>query len=53
MYRDTYAEINLKEIEYNVKFIIHKYNNFKYYFDAVKVNGYSVLEIADSIISEK
>lgn len=40
MYRKTYKEINLKNIKYNVKTIINKYNNYKYYFGVVKANCY-------------
>ena len=40
MYRNTYVEINLKNIEYNVKTLIDKYNNYKYYFGVVKAECY-------------
>ena len=39
MYREAYAEINLRNIEYNVKSIINKYNDFQYYF-GVKADSY-------------
>lgn len=40
MYRDTYVEINLKNISSNIKKIITKYNNYKYYFGVVKADCY-------------
>ena len=40
MYRNTYAEINLKNINYNVNKIIEKYNNYKYYIGVVKADSY-------------
>lgn len=40
MYREAYAEINLRNIEYNVKSIINKYNDFQYYFGVVKADSY-------------
>ena len=40
MYRDTYVEINLGNIESNVCEIIKKYNNYKYYFGVVKADCY-------------
>lgn len=51
MYRKTYKEINLKNIEYNVKTVIKKYNNYKYYFGVVKANCYGHgIKSIDSII---
>lgn len=41
MYRNTFAEINLKNIENNVKLFISKYNNYKYYFGVVKADCYA------------
>ena len=40
MYRKTYVEINLNNIENNVKNIIKKYNNYKYYIGMIKSNAY-------------
>lgn len=40
MYRNTYVEINLKNIENNVKNLINKYNDYKYYFGVVKADSY-------------
>lgn len=40
LYRNTYAEINLKNIETNVKEIIKKFNNYKYYFGVIKADSY-------------
>lgn len=39
-YRNTYAEIKLKNIKHNVKTIIKKYNNYKYYIGVVKADSY-------------
>ncbi|MCM1371096.1 MAG: alanine racemase [Clostridium sp.] len=52
MYRNTYAEINLENIEYNVHEIISKYNKFNYYFGVVKADsyGHGALETVDAII---
>ena len=52
MYRNTYAEINLNNIEYNVKTVINKYNNFKYYFGVVKADcyGHGAIKTTLSII---
>ena len=40
MYRNTYVEVNLKNIEENVRKLISKYNNYKYYFGVVKADCY-------------
>ena len=40
MYRNTYAEINLKNIKDNVNKIINTYNNYKYYIGVVKADSY-------------
>lgn len=40
MYRKTYVEVNTKIIENNIKSIINKYNNYKYYIGVVKGNAY-------------
>ena len=40
MYRNTYVEINLKNIENNVKTIINRYDNYKYYFGVTKADSY-------------
>lgn len=52
MYRDTYAEINLGNIGYNVKTIINYYSNFKYYFGVVKADcyGHGAIKTTESII---
>lgn len=50
--RNTYLEINLNNIEYNVKTVINKYNNFDYYFGVVKADcyGHGVIEATEYII---
>ncbi|MGM9877106.1 MAG: alanine racemase [Bacilli bacterium] len=40
MYRKTYVEVDLDNIGNNVKNIINKYNNYKYYIAMVKSNAY-------------
>lgn len=40
MYRKTYIEVNLDNINYNVKNIIKKFNDYKYYIAMVKANAY-------------
>ena len=42
MYRNTYVEVNLKNIEENVRKLISKYNNYKYYFGVVKADCYGI-----------
>ncbi len=51
--RDTYAEIHLGNIEYNVRSIIQKYNQYQYYFGVVKADsyGHGALETAGAIIN--
>ena len=52
MYRNTYVDVNLKNIEDNVSKIIKKYNNYQYYFGVVKADsyGHNGYEVIDSII---
>lgn len=52
MYRNTYVEVNLKNIEENVKKLISKYNNYKYYFGVVKADcyGHNDIKTVQSII---
>ena len=40
MYRNTYVEINLNNIKYNVKKLIERYSKYKYYFGVVKADCY-------------
>ena len=48
MYRKTFIEINLDNIIKNVKTIIKKYPDYKYYIGMVKSNayGHGIIEIA-------
>lgn len=39
-YRQTYAEINLKQIEKNVSLLIKTYPDYQYYFGVVKADSY-------------
>ena len=41
MYRKTYLEINLDNIEYNAKNIIKKFNNYKHHIAMIKSNAYT------------
>lgn len=41
MYRKTYVEINLDNLSNNVKNIIKKYDDYKYYIAMVKANAYN------------
>lgn len=40
MYRNTYVEINLSNLEYNVKSLIERYSSYKYFFGVVKADCY-------------
>lgn len=40
MYRNTYVEVNIDNLQHNVKEIITKYPNYDYYFGVVKGNAY-------------
>lgn len=40
MYRNTYAEINVGNLQHNVKEILNKYPEYQYYFGVVKGNAY-------------
>lgn len=53
MYRKTYVEINLKNIEKNVKKLIATYSDYKYYFGVVKADcyGHNDISAVKSIIS--
>jgi alanine racemase len=53
MYRNTYAEIDLNNIISNVKAIINKYNDYKYYFGVVKADayGHTDLKVVKALIA--
>ena len=38
--RNTYAEVNLNNIENNLKKIIKKYSQYKYFFGVIKADSY-------------
>lgn len=40
MYRNTYAEIKVDNLQHNVKELIKKYPDYQYYFGVVKGNAY-------------
>jgi len=46
MYRNTYVEVNLDNLEYNVKTLINKYSNYKYFFGVVKADCYGHNDIS-------
>lgn len=51
MYRKTYVEINEDILKENVKEIIKKYNNYKYYIGVVKNNAYNHgIKVVNSLI---
>ena len=52
MYRNTYVEINLENIEHNVKKIITTYSDYQYYFGVVKADcyGHDNIQTVKSII---
>lgn len=52
MYRNTYVEINLDNIENNVKNIINYYSDYKYYIGVVKANAYGYGEEIVKTMSE-
>ena len=52
MYRKTYVEINTSIIENNIKNIINKYNDYKYYIGVVKGNAYGHgMEVAKYLLN--
>lgn len=46
MHRNTYVEVNLDNLEYNVKTLINKYSNYKYFFGVVKADCYGHNDIS-------
>ena len=40
MYRDTFIEINIDNLQHNVREVMRKYPDYKYYFGVVKGNAY-------------
>ncbi len=53
MNRNTYVEVNLKNIESNVKKLIEKYNDYRYYFGVVKADcyGHNHIKVVETIIN--
>lgn len=45
MYRNTYVEVNINNLKYNVEQIIKQYSEYKYYFGVVKGNAYGHSEL--------
>ncbi len=52
MYRNTYVEVNLDNIISNVKNIISKYDNYKYYIGVIKGHAYGHGEYVAKYIIE-
>ena len=52
MYRNTYVEVDLNNIKYNVSSLVKKYSGYKYYFGVVKARcyGHGDIEVVRSII---
>ena len=52
MYRNTYVEVNLKNIENNVRTLIKRYSGYKYYFGVAKADcyGHYGMESIEAII---
>ena len=52
MYRKTYVEVNLDNLNNHVKNIVHYYKDYEYYFTVVKVNayGHGVLNVVNELI---
>ena len=46
MYRNTFVEVNLNNLKYNVKTLINKYNDYKYFFGVVKADCYGHNDIS-------
>lgn len=46
MYRNTYVEINLKNLKYNVETLVNRYKDYKYYFGVVKADCYGHNDIS-------
>ena len=54
MYRNTYAQIDLDNLNKNVSAIIKRYHNYQYYFGVVKANayGHGLVKVASEIIKQ-
>lgn len=52
MYRNTYMEIYLDNINYNVKLLLNRYKKYKYYIGVIKADsyGHNDINVAKSII---
>ena len=46
MYRNTYVEVNLSNLSYNVKSLINRYKSYKYFFGVVKADSYGHNDIS-------
>ena len=46
MYRNTFVEVNLKNLKYNIESLINKYNGYEYFFGVVKADCYGHNDIS-------
>ena len=53
MYRKTYVEVNVDNLERNVKNILKKYNEYEYYIGVVKGNSYGYGNYVAKYLIEK
>ena len=53
MYRNTYAEINLSNLKYNVHQLIERYKDYKYFFGVVKDDcyGHGDIQTVETILN--
>lgn len=51
MYRNTYVEVNLDNLNKNITNIINRYNNYQYYIGVIKADayGHGAIEVAKEI----
>ena len=52
IFRKTYAEIDLNNIEFNIKKIVEKYSEYKYRFAVVKADAYGrgILKVSHAVV---
>ena len=52
MYRNSYVEVNLTNLKYNIQKLIEKYHDYRYYFGVVKADcyGHNDIETVKTII---
>ncbi len=50
MYRNTYVEIYLSNLSYNVKTLVNRYNDYKYHIGVVKADSYGHSNVVKTIV---